>query len=176
MGSQIPSLVLNTFANNRRINRLCAHLANPVLLENKELASEETESPGLDSDVEPGFFPVETVEDFTITLPLREELKNFPHPDHYNSAEEYYGEVYRNAKKWRLPLRDGTLQSKWHKENWDKISIGGENFENEMVKNEGINFDHFINLLYLEREPRFSMEEIGSLGDPRLDQKTSNED
>ena len=93
---------------------------------------------------------------------MRAELSLFP--NHYKSGAEYHGEAFREAsiaaKQWQKPLKNEILQSKWHKQNWDKIFIGGENWENEMVKNENINFDHFINILYLEREPRFSMEEI----------------
>ena len=108
-GSQIPSLVLNTRQQQEDQSSLSTSrdeenislenitITDEVLPENKELASEETESPGLDSEDKPGVIPEEKVEDFIMTWPLREELKTSYFPNHYKSAEEFFGEAYRNA-------------------------------------------------------------------------------
>ena len=108
-----------------------------VLFEEKDTAYEETVSPGLDpddnTDAEAGVTPEEEEtnedleEDHAMTWPVNQELLD-PETQEFPLDIDSYRDAYRTAsitaKQWQIPLSEGIVQSKWHRDNWDKIRIG----------------------------------------------------
>ena len=137
--------------------------ASLVLFEEKDTVYEETVSPGLDPDDNTDAETNEDLEeDHAMTWPVNQELLN-PETQEFPLDIDSYRDAYRTAsikaKQWQIPLSEGIVQSKWHRDNWDKIRIGEAPLQ-KIVDFEEINSDYFWNKLVLEREARFSLAEI----------------
>ena len=75
------------------------------------------------------------------SMPVRQELLD-TNTLTLNSYRDAYRKAFIAGKQWQIPLSNGIVQSKWHRENWDKIHIGEASLQ-KIVDFKDINSSHW---------------------------------